>query len=196
MKFLKINISSKKHPNTYTIIDKMDKEKIEPFKWCCSSKGYAVRTGKNKESLSVHRVVMNAKPGQIIDHINGNPLDNRKSNLRFVSSQQNSFNTKKSITNSSGFKGVSWHKNHKLWQACVYFGNTSKFLGNYLTKEEAALAYNLYVKETRGEYANLNIVPNENDIIESVKQNMLTLGKGQKGIPKKFKNKIRKSKVK
>src|ERR1043166_6240319 len=90
---------------------------------------YAVATGKDsnhKEPL--HRVIMKAKPGQIVDHIDGNGLNNRRSNLRFCTSAENSWNSK-NRSGSSKYRGVCWDKRRGLWQASIRVGRKRLPLG-------------------------------------------------------------------
>jgi len=79
--------------------------------------------------------------GMQIDHINGNRDDNRKCNLRLVTQKQNSENTLLPKSNSSGFKGVHWHKRLGKWAANIRTNYTKKHLGYFETAEEAYSAY-------------------------------------------------------
>ena len=76
-----------------------------------------------------------------IDHINGDPSDNRWCNLRPCSHQENLRNTKKRSDNTSGYKGVCWHSQMKKWRAYIVVNGGQKSLGLFDTKEEASLAY-------------------------------------------------------
>ena len=87
--------------------------------------------------LTMHRVIMQAEKGVEIDHINGNGLDNRKANLRAATRRQNARNRGKTAANTSGFKGVFWHKDTSKWQASVGVDYKLHHLGLFLTKEEA-----------------------------------------------------------
>lgn len=145
------------------IVDDEDYEKISLYSWCVTynarEKWYAQTTIKGTtKSLLMHRYILNAKKGQIVDHINGNGLDNRKVNLRPCTIAQNIYNQTTSKHNKSGFKGVSWVKKHKKWYASIHFNYKSYNLGMFTTKEEAAKAYNEKAKEFFGEFAKLNIV--------------------------------------
>tara|TARA_R110002020_G_scaffold17055_1_gene60383 strand:+ start:38 stop:592 length:555 start_codon:yes stop_codon:yes gene_type:complete len=123
-------------------------------------KYYAMSGGREK---SIHRVVMRAPKGMDVDHINGDPLDNRKVNLRICTRSENCRNKKVRSDSKSGFKGVYKKKNGK-YQA--YIGDPSKVsrnlkLGTYDTPEETARAYDKKAKELHGEYAVLNF-PEDN----------------------------------
>lgn len=92
-------------------------------------------------------------PNGHIDHINGNPSDNRIVNLRVVSDQQNAFNRKAWATNKSGFKGVTWKPRIKRWVANIHINNQQTHLGCFDTPEEAHAAYMAAAREHFGEYA-------------------------------------------
>jgi hypothetical protein len=91
---------------------------------------------------------------EIIDHINGDTLDNRSENLRICSHFENSQNKGMSSNNTSGYKGVTWSKKSKKWQASIRFNNTVKWLGYHDTPELAYAAYCKAASELHKEYAN------------------------------------------
>lgn len=144
------------------IVDAEDYEKVSAYSWNADS-GYA-RTFQRKKakgnkltSLSMHRVVMNVTdPEIIIDHINGNRLDNRKINLRVATVAQNAQNRKKVKGGSSIYLGVTYHKRDERWQAQVRHAGVRYYAGIYLTEEEAARAYDKKAKELHQEFARLN----------------------------------------
>jgi hypothetical protein len=92
-------------------------------------------------------------PKEQIDHINGDPLDNRWSNLREATQSQNNWNTRLSRNNTSGYKGVSWHKGERKWDATIMAYGKSHFLGRFKTKEEARDAYIDASKKLHGEFS-------------------------------------------
>lgn len=138
--------------NKTSLIDDHDAEAVNKFKWHFFS-GYAVRSlykhpsGKNKEFL--HNFLMGPGEGLEVDHIDGNPLNNQRENLRVCTHAQNNRNRKRAKNNTSGYKGVSFHKNTGRWQAALS-------LGLYSSKEEAALAFDKAAIAFFGEYASLN----------------------------------------
>lgn len=83
----------------------------------------------------VHRVVPS-----VVDHINHNRADNRISNLRNITKEENSKNMRKFCTNTSGFSGVTYFKRDDVWQACIWHNNKSIHLGYFKNKEDAILA--------------------------------------------------------
>ena len=110
---------------------------------------------RGKKRIYMHRIIMEVKAGQIVDHVNGNGLDNRKQNLRVCSSQQNSFNCRTN-NKSSGFKGVTWDKTRKIWAAKITHNYKTINLGRFKSKEEAARRYDLKAKELFGVFARPN----------------------------------------
>ena len=89
----------------------------------------------------------------VIDHINGDPTDNRICNLRLVSHQQNGMNKKIFYTNKSGFKGVAYRERIRKWTASIYVHKKQKHLGSFCTPEEASAAYKRAAAEYFGEFA-------------------------------------------
>lgn len=122
-----------------------------------TGKFYATRTrsrllGK-KTSILMHRQIMGFPEGLDVDHLHGNTLDNRRSQLREATRSENNFNTAARNTNKSGFKGVSWCKRDSKWKAQICVNNKRKMLGRYITPEEAHAAYANAAKKYHGEFA-------------------------------------------
>lgn len=131
-------------------VDDVDYERVSEKKWHFSH-GYAKNKG-SEGSIYLHRVVMEAKPGQYVDHKNGDKLDNRRSNLRFCTMSQNLGNSRRPITNTSGIKGVAFNKALKYWTATIKVNQRVK-VKYRKTKEEAAIAYEEMAREHFGEFA-------------------------------------------
>ncbi len=150
---MEITLSSRKYPGLKAIIDEEDYSLIEGHKWHpmkSPTKGrdlfYAVtdvyREGV-RTTLTMHRLVLDAKKGSIIDHINGNGLDNRKSNLRAVTQRENLHN--QHFKYASKYPGVVLNKSDKKWRAYLTNNKLGKkrhvHLGVFDTEEEAYHAY-------------------------------------------------------
>ena len=147
----------------FTIVDDDDYPWLSSFKWSVSADGYAIRNKKlgygknNKRFEYMHKTVMHCD-GSIkqVDHINLDRLDNRKSNLRLCSMEQNRKNRKKTKNNTSGFKGVYFHKDTEKWLAQIKSDKKHYHLGLFIDKVEAARAYDKAALRLHGEYANIN----------------------------------------
>jgi hypothetical protein len=92
----------------------------------------------------------------LVDHANGNGLDNRRSNLREATHAQNSANSRLSRRSTSGFKGVTWYKRTSRWRAHITADQVQRHLGYFDTPEEAARAYDTAATEAFGDFARLN----------------------------------------
>lgn len=145
----------------YAIVDNECAQDISQHKWWAMKGGkkfYATRK-VNRKILSMHYQIMNIPitKGWEVDHKNGNPLDNRKVNLRLCTKQQNQFN-KANQPHSSKYKGVFYYQSRKKWVASIRINRKSKFLGYFHNEIDAGLAYNLAAKELFGEFAWLNVI--------------------------------------
>src|SRR5574344_1302615 len=103
-----------------TLIDIEDIERIVGIRWYCSKMGYVIADKNSKhEKLWLHRYVVGYNGDMVVDHINGNPLDNRKENLRICEQKYNVLNKKIPTNNTSGVAGVSWNKEKSKWEVYV-----------------------------------------------------------------------------
>ena len=161
-----IFIESKKHGNKEVLIDTEDWEKVKGYRWHLHPELHALahiphpdggtyispqgNKRARRTTLRLHHAVL-GKPvkGLVTDHIDGNGLNNCKSNLRHVTTKQNGENQKMHSTNTSGFRGVTFHKRAKKWWAKTQVGGRLHSLGYYYTKEEAAEAYDKGVVKYR-----------------------------------------------
>lgn len=140
--------------NQYVMVDAEDFERLKDFKYQYGSHGYAHRSLAGRPVL-MHREILGAAPGELTDHINGDRLDNRRSNLRKTCYTGNNRNARGSRNNPSGFKGVS--KLHGRWRARIDApGKPGLWLGSFPTAAAAARAYDAAAKKFYGEFAYLN----------------------------------------
>jgi hypothetical protein len=121
---------------------------------------YAARNRRVNESggsqICVHRLVatrMGLDTSHCVDHIDGNSLNNTRSNLRAATKAQNGYNRGKSKNNKSGIKGISWDKSRSKWAVQIRADGTTRNLGRFDTKEDAAEAYRKAVKKYHKEFA-------------------------------------------
>lgn len=146
----------------FAIVDDEDFEELAKHKWNCQitkteGRNYAYRVGVRpdggKTTVRMHRqIIGESAKGMDIDHIDGDGLNNQKSNLRPCTRSQNNGNARMPRNNKSGFKGVSFDKNRGLWVAQA----DGKHAGRHTSKEDAARAYNKKAFEIWGEFARLN----------------------------------------
>ena len=138
-----------------TLIDLEDIDRVKNYKWYLHDNGYVITDIKStKKHVRLHRFIMDCPDGMVVDHINHNPLDNRKDNLRVCTQQQNMMNQSKRKDNTSGITGVHWveGKRRKKWVARITVNKKQKTLGYYNTKEEAIEARKQAEIEYFGEF--------------------------------------------
>ena len=139
--------------------------KDSELKWYFGNHGYAVAKwidkNNQKQCTFLHEAIIQLS-GQIIsndhqiDHKDGNKLNCLDDNLRICTYAQNNQNKDKLKTNTSGYKGVHWHKDTKKWQAQISINCKLRWLGNFDKIEDAAKAYNVAASQYYGEFAKLN----------------------------------------
>ncbi len=141
-------------------VDVEDFDRVKNFPWTVDTEGYVVAWISHDQKLLLHRVVLGADEDQFLDHRFHDKLDNRKSQLRVATKQQNARNRLKvSATTSSRFKGVCWFKPSGRWQARIKIDRVKRLcLGYFEHEEDAARAYNAAAKLHFGEFALLNEV--------------------------------------
>jgi len=124
----------------FTLVDREDFGFLNQFHWYYdATTGYARRSRGNKK-VYMHREINKTPQNLHTDHINRVKLDNRKSNLRTVTRKQNQRNTKLFKTNTSGYKGVSWAKNMRKWEAYIWKDNKKINLGHFEDIRDAVLS--------------------------------------------------------
>jgi len=146
------------------IIDDEDWPLIANCKWCVGFVGpnrtYPVAMTKIKNSggiwstTTMHRVIMRAQFGEMIDHRNRNRLDNRRYNLRRCTHQGNRANSP--ATGKSGLKGVRRSENGERWLAQIHANGKQMQLGTFRTAKQAARAYDRMALKYFGEFARIN----------------------------------------
>jgi hypothetical protein len=149
-----------------SLVDDEDYDKLNKYKWYCNKRGYAVRSdysGSKTSNVKMHRFIMNTPFGMETDHINGDKLDNRRSNLRICTHSQNSKNRKINSNSSCGLKGVTRYvaklpsgNLYKSWVAAICLNGKRIYIGSFKTPE---LAHEAYVKkslELHGEFSRIN----------------------------------------
>lgn len=161
---IKLSKQGNKHKGKYeTIVDTIDSD-LANYRWIvriCRKTIYAYRWKNKNEKTHLHREILARKlkrdellPHELVDHIDGNGLNNTRDNLRLATNSQNLFNRGKSVNNKSGYKGVSKIKNREKWIAQIAINGRNMNLGSFDTPELAYAAYCEKAKELYGEFAN------------------------------------------
>lgn len=146
------------------VVDDDDYAELMKHSWSFSNGGYAkrgTRVSGKITTVCMHRQVMDAPFGYEVDHINHDKLDNRRENLRICTRGQNVHNYVVMVSNTSGYKGVHWHKVANKWQARIRINYTRINLGLFINKDDAARAYNEAAIRLHGEFAVLNKLKGE-----------------------------------
>ncbi len=142
------------------VIDAADVPLVGGFNWLAllgARTVYVLRHKKTPAGPNVkfylHRVLLDAPPDMVVDHINGDGLDNRRANLRLATYAQNSRYSRRAASNTTGFKGVTYAVREKRWQAQIVVDGRAKYLGSF---EHPELAHAVYCAAARfyfGEFA-------------------------------------------
>ena len=150
-----------------TIIDDEDWEKVKQHKWHANldrTTGgyYAVATVKKPNGshsiIQMHRLIKDAPPTLYIDHKDRDTLNNRKTNLRICTHQQNCCNRNGAYKGSSSkFLGIYWNKRDKVWTAYISYHGIRKHLGSFKYETDAAQTRDIAAVEYHGEFAFLNL---------------------------------------
>lgn len=148
-----------------TLVDDVDYEELNKQKWYAYQdrntwyvRSNSLPVNDKKFSVLMHRVILGLQHGdkRQCDHIDGDGLNNQRSNLRVCTNSQNQHNRRQIVTGRSRFKGVAWHKQSKRWIAQIKCYPAHIYIGSFDTEEAAAKAYNEKARELHGEYAYLN----------------------------------------
>jgi hypothetical protein len=156
--------------NKFAIVDADDYDRLNIYKWCLSktrrnnyamtrlrAKGKRIKGKRPKrKSLLMHRLITNAPRHLVVDHINHNGLDNRKSNLRLCTRAENNRNSRSFRKKTSKYKGVSWDKRRNRFVASIRCNGKYYYLGRFNSQITAAKAYDKKAKELFGDFAYLN----------------------------------------
>jgi hypothetical protein len=140
----------------FAIVDAVDYKRLSKYKWCASNKRgtvYAIRRTKEGRILYMHREIMRAPKGSIVDHIDHNTLNNRRCNLRVCTEEQNHAN-RAPCGGACGFVGV--YARGKRWEAGITWQGKHFYLGKFDDPAEAARARDRKAYALHGPYAYLN----------------------------------------
>ncbi len=162
------------------LVDDGDYQMVSGHSWSAvrpaRTRAIYAHTRGNEGSLTkfmyMHRLIMGAPVGVEVDHINGDGLDNRRSNLRLCTRSQNQGNQGKLMGQggaqpTSQYRGVTWNKAHRRWVAQIHSNRKNIFLGHFQCEVDAAKAYDHAAIEMWGEFARPNL-SNYNKALEGI----------------------------
>lgn len=160
----------------FALVDDSDFEWLSQWKWqCTESHGnyYATRRQKIEgkyQYIKMHRVIIDAPGSMMVDHVDGNGLNNERRNLRLTDATGNARNTRARAGSSSRYKGVAWDKGMKAWRAFIVVRKTMKHLGCFEDEKFAARVHDKAAVEYHGEFARENFpeepAPSDDEIEE------------------------------
>lgn len=133
-----------------TVVDQKGFELFNKWKWTYD-RGYAYRRDRKRGKVYLHREIAGAKGVLVVDHINGDTLDNRASNLRLCTRSENACNSKKRTNHK---KGVYFYKRDKKWVAQIWKNYKNYYIGRFDTEKEASKAYQAKALTLHGAFAN------------------------------------------
>lgn len=146
----------------FALIDDADYGWLCQYRWLYHANGYAIRIEKidgKRRFFHMHREIMQAQRGQIVDHIDTDRLNNTRANLRIVTKSQNMWNRSANEVNSSPFKGVSAHA--RGWYARIKVNNRAIHLGYFDDPKMAAMVYDAAASYFFSVYARVNFPDSE-----------------------------------
>lgn len=154
-----------------TLVDREDYDAVVAAGgWNLNDRGYVRReawAGGRRRVVKLHRFIWELRGERAprsIDHINRDPLDNRRSNLRAATVRENNCNVGRRRDNSSGIKGVYFCVRIQRWRARISVHGQTRHLGSFATAAEAAAAYSFAAREYHGEFACLTPVPTSDSV--------------------------------
>ena len=140
---------------SYACVDAADYDWLRQWEWHTYEGGYAARC-ENGKRIFMHRQIMQAPKGAVVDHSDGNRANNCRSNLRVCTREENMRNIRKHSGSSSRFKGVGWMRQSRKWYARIWYMGKRIRLGYFTDEAAAARAYDRKAVELFGPYARVN----------------------------------------
>ena len=153
--YITIPLNGRKYQGLVAIIDAADYELVSAHRWFPAVRKhttYAYAHRREGGDVLLHRLIMGVGKGEYVDHISGDGLDNRRSNLRIATQTQNNGNTRIKSHNTSGYKGVYQPVPGGKYRAMI----KGRYIGQYDDLVEAAIAYDDHARRVFGEFARVN----------------------------------------
>lgn len=146
--------------NVYFLIDEGDAERVLKHRWTANPKGYIIAR-INRRCMNIARFLLDCPLGMETDHIDHNPLNNRRNNIRICTHQENQRNKNPTQNKTSQFKGVHWDKKSMKWRVSCKFNGSQMYLGLFAKEIDAAKKYNEFATKNYGAYACINEISEE-----------------------------------
>lgn len=143
----------------HALVDETDFDALNRHMWRLYKGAAATMIGGRP--VQMHRMLVRPPAGYVVDHANGNRLDNRRANLRVATEQQNAWNSQKKRRGLSRYKGVTWAAANRKWMAMIRVDEKAKYIGLFESERAAAMAYDAEARLTCGEFACVNFPQNE-----------------------------------
>lgn len=144
------------------IVDDDDFDWLSQMRWCAHREGRQIYAWSYKNVdgrqtyLKMHRIILNAPQCAVVDHVNGNGLDNRRENIRLATRTENCANRGKTVSGTSKYKGVHWSSRRNRWIAQIKKNRVGKYIGSFSTEVEAAQNYDMAARILFGGFARMN----------------------------------------
>lgn len=146
------------------LVDDADYARASQYKWHAVKRkrtwypSRLINMGSKRHQLFLHAFLLEPMDGLQVDHRDGDGLNCTRANMRLCTPAENTRNRRRPVTNTSGYKGVSWHKLRGKWIAWIGLNGRNKYLGLFESKRSAAQAYNEAALKYYGEFACLNTI--------------------------------------
>jgi hypothetical protein len=154
-----------------TIVDEELWYELSKIGWCLSRE--YVGGSINKKTTLLHRYLKDAPDDKFVDHIDGNPLNNKKSNLRLADEKENSYNKSKKQNSLNTYKGVNFVKDNNTYNASITKDGITYNCGYFNTEIKAVIAYNLKAVELFGEFSNINKIDITDEEYNKIKEEVI-----------------------
>lgn len=141
------------------LVDECDYARVCQFHWHAffnNRKWYVAKKDALGRSEYLHRFILNAKPGEIVDHKNGDTFDCRRNNLRICNRFENSQNAPRHRNNKSGYKGVHWNSKLGKWKVEITARRKRVYVGIFDLLDDAVSAYDEAARKHHRDFAKLN----------------------------------------
>jgi len=148
-------VAARRNVVAHALVDHDAPTEVFEATWSLHSAGYAFRRIPRSKPVYMHRVIAEAKAGQLVDHVNGDRLDNRRQNLRLATPTQNNANSR-DRRRGGRYRGVYWHRQAGRWISQISLHGRVYHLGLFDAPEAAARAYDLAARAAHGAFARTN----------------------------------------